>query len=93
MTSGQVRVYTTTFCGYCVMAKRLLKRESIPYTEINLDGDRAGRQELVKMSGGLRTVPQIFVGEAHVGGYDQLAKLHRRGELDPQLVEQGVQRA
>ncbi len=93
MTSGQVKVYTTTFCGYCVMAKRLLKGERIPYTEINLDGDHAGRQELVQMSGGLRTVPQIFVGDVHVGGYDQLAKLHRKGKLDPLLQEQGVQRA
>jgi glutaredoxin 3 len=90
--SSEVRLYTTSFCGFCVRAKQLLGREKIPYTEVNLDGDQAGRVELVQKSGGKRTVPQIFVGDVHVGGFDELARLHRRGGLDPLLVEQGIQR-
>jgi glutaredoxin 3 len=89
----EVRVYTTRFCGYCVAAKRLLAAESIPYREIRVDDDHEARMRLVQASGGVRTVPQVFVGEVHVGGYDDLARMHRSGTLEPLLEEQGITRA
>lgn len=87
---SQVTLYTTSMCPYCVRAKRLLERKGVPYVEFNLDGDWDGRQELVKRAGGSRTVPQIWVGEVHVGGFDDLNALDRRGQLDPLLEQQGI---
>lgn len=88
--AGQVTMYTTTFCPFCVRAKALLKRKGVPVTEINVDGDMQARQALVQKTGGLRTVPQIWVGTVHVGGYDELNALDRRGSLDPLLEAQGI---
>ncbi len=88
--AGQVTMYTTTFCPYCVRAKMLLQKKGVPVTEINLDGDWEGRQALVKKTGGQRTVPQIWVGTVHVGGFDDLHALDRKGGLDPLLIEQQV---
>ncbi len=88
--AGQVTMYTTTFCPYCVRAKALLKKKGVGVEEINLDGDWEGRQELVQKTGGMRTVPQIWVGTVHVGGFDDLNALDRGGKLDPLLAEQGV---
>jgi len=81
-----VRIYTTTYCGFCVRAKELLKTKGIPFDEIDVTGDDAAREKLVEMAGGLRTVPQIFIGDTHVGGYTDLAKLDREGKLDPMLA-------
>jgi glutaredoxin 3 len=78
-------VYTTNFCGFCVRAKNLLERRGVPYTEINIATDDAARIELVGRTG-LRTLPQIFIGETFVGGSDELAALDRSGGLMP-LVE------
>jgi len=80
-----VRIYTTDYCGYCVRAKQLLERKGVPFEEIDVTGDDEMRRKLVEMSGGQRTVPQIFIGDAHVGGYTDLAKLDREGELDRML--------
>jgi glutaredoxin 3 len=88
--AGHVTMYTTTFCPYCVRAKSLLSRKGVDVREINLDGDHQARQELVKKTGGRRTVPQIWVGTVHVGGFDELNALDRRGKLDPLLDAQGV---
>lgn len=82
-----VRVYTTNYCGYCEQAKALLRRKGVPFEEIDVTGDDEARRKLVEMSGGLRTVPQIFVGETHVGGYDRLSELDRSGELDRLLAD------
>jgi glutaredoxin 3 len=84
-----VQVYVTSWCGYCRQAKRLLKKRDVPYEEINLDGDQAGRTELVRRTG-QRTVPQIFIGSTHVGGSDDLHALDRAGRLEPLLVKEGV---
>ena len=92
LSDSEVLVFTSSFCGYCTAAKRLLAKEGVPFREVDLDGDPEARANLVKASGGKRTVPQIFVGKVHVGGYDDLARLHRRGGLDPLLEEQGVRR-
>ncbi|RKG89659.1 glutaredoxin 3 [Corallococcus terminator] len=80
-----VKIYTTTYCGFCVRAKDLLKRKGVDYTEVDVTGDDDARAKLVEMSGGQRTVPQIFIGETHVGGYSDLAELDRQKKLDPML--------
>lgn len=82
---AQVRVYSTGHCPYCVMAKRLLERKGAAYDEIRIDQDDQQRAEMMRLSG-RRTVPQIFVGDTHVGGFDDLSALDRAGELDPLLA-------
>ncbi|CAM4515993.1 glutaredoxin 3 [Corallococcus exiguus] len=80
-----VKIYTTTYCGFCVRAKDLLKRKGVAYEEVDVTGDDDARTKLVEMSGGQRTVPQIFIGDTHVGGYSDMAALDREGKLDPML--------
>ncbi len=80
-----VLVYSTRICPYCMMAKRLLSNKGVQYEEVLVDLDGNRRSEMLQRSGGRRTVPQIFVGERHVGGYDDLAALERAGQLDPLL--------
>ncbi|HCZ48562.1 MAG TPA: glutaredoxin 3 [Gammaproteobacteria bacterium] len=80
-----VTIYTGALCGYCAMAKRLLQDKGVAFTEIPVDMDPARRAEMEQRSG-RRTVPQIFVGEHHVGGYDDLAALERAGRLDALLA-------
>ena len=83
--SQPVTMYSTAFCGYCTRARALLERKGIAVNEIKVDEDPADRDTMIKRSGGRRTVPQIFIGERHVGGYDDLAALDRNGELDKLL--------
>jgi glutaredoxin 3 len=80
-----IQVYSTRICPYCLMAKRLLANKGAPYEEVLVDVDGTRRVEMTERSGGRRTVPQIFIGDRHVGGYDELAALERAGELDPLL--------
>jgi len=82
----KVVIYTTPFCSYCLMAKRLLARKGAAFLEIDVSGDYALREELVTKSGGRTTVPQIWIGETHVGGSDDLYALERDGKLDPLLA-------
>jgi len=77
-----VTMYSTAFCGYCTRARALLDRKGVSVNEIKVDEDPADRETMLKRSGGRRTVPQIFIGERHVGGYEDLAALDRSGELD-----------
>lgn len=86
MSAVPVVMYSTNFCGYCVRARSLLERKGAAVQEIKVDEDIRDRETMVKKSGGRRTVPQIFIGERHVGGYDDLAALDRSGELDQLLV-------
>jgi glutaredoxin 3 len=79
-----VTIYTRKFCGYCSAAKDLLARKGVAFTEIDATGDPAKRQEMMDRSGGF-TFPQIFIGEAHVGGCDDLYALERAGRLDALL--------
>jgi glutaredoxin 3 len=81
-----VEIYTTPFCGYCAMAKRLLDRKGIPYREIDVSNDPSLRQAMVQKANGRRTVPQIFIGTMHVGGSDDLHALDYAGKLDPLLA-------
>jgi len=80
-----VVVYTTNYCPYCFQAKDLLKRKQVPYTEIDVTDDDAAREQLVQRTH-RRTVPQIFIGETHVGGFDDLDALERAGKLDGLLA-------
>jgi glutaredoxin 3 len=79
-----VKIYTTPYCSYCVRAKRLLERKAIPFEEIDVAGDDEARIALAERTG-LRTVPQIFIGEEHVGGSDDLHALEAQGKLDALL--------
>lgn len=78
---SRVTMYTTSVCPFCMQAKRLLRELGIPYDEINVEDDPALRMAMVERAGGRRTVPQIFIDEAHVGGYVELQALADRGGL------------
>ena len=80
----RVVLYTTPICGYCAAAKRLLDARGVPYREIDVLMDPAMRAEMGARSG-RRTVPQIFIGDTHVGGFDDLNALEHSGELDALL--------
>jgi glutaredoxin 3 len=82
---ADVKVYTTTSCPYCVRAKTLLKSRAVPFEEVDVTGDDEKRAWLVKASGGMRTVPQIFVDGKPIGGSDELHALDRSGELEKLL--------
>ena len=79
-----VSMYTTRFCPYCVRARELLDSKQVAYTDIAVDGSPEKRQQMMARSGRY-TVPQIWIGERHVGGYDDLAVLERQGSLDKLL--------
>ena len=81
-----VRIYTTPICPYCARAKSLLKKKGADFEEIDVLMDNAARREMEDRSGGARTVPQIFIGDAHVGGCDDLHALEREGKLDALLA-------
>ena len=84
-TAPNVVMYSTAFCGFCQRARGLLERKGVDIQEIKVDEDAGEREKMLKRSGGRRTVPQIFIDERHVGGYDELAALDRTGELDKLL--------
>jgi glutaredoxin 3 len=79
-----VTIYTTPTCPYCIAAKALLRNKGVTFNEIGVEGDRAAASALAERTG-RRTVPQIFIGTTHVGGFDDLAALDGAGALDPLL--------
>jgi glutaredoxin 3 len=81
-----VRIYTTPICPYCVRAKSLLKKKGVEAREIDVFMDIQAREEMESQSGGARSVPQIFIGETHVGGCDELYALEKEGKLDSLLA-------
>jgi glutaredoxin 3 len=81
----EVIMYSTGWCPYCDRARGLLQRKAVAFTEIKVDEDPAQRDVMLKRSGGRRTVPQIFVGDRLVGGFDDLYALDKAGELDKLL--------
>lgn len=81
-----VTIYTTRFCPYCVSAKALLRKKSVEFVEIDVTGDPAGRRAMTARSAGRTTVPQIFIGERHIGGCDDIYDLDKSGSLDPLLA-------
>ncbi len=82
----KVRIYTTRICPYCLRAKALLKKKNVPYEEIDVSFDADLRERMTAQTGGARTVPQIFVGDTHVGGCDELYALDKSGKLDSLLA-------
>ena len=81
-------MYTTAVCPYCQMAERLLRSKGVEIEKVRVDLEPARRVEMMEKTG-RRTVPQIYIGETHVGGYDDLAALDRAGKLDP-LLDRGA---
>ncbi|AWI82267.1 glutaredoxin 3 [Alloyangia pacifica] len=81
-----IEIYTTPTCGFCVAAKRLLTQKGAEFTEINVAAAPERRAEMTQRANGGRTVPQIFVGDVHVGGCDELYAMERDGKLDPLLA-------
>jgi glutaredoxin 3 len=81
-----VEIYTTPTCPYCAMAKRLLQKKGVAYTEIDVSRDPGLRTAMTQRANGRQTVPQIFIGQTHVGGCDDLHDLDHAGKLDPLLA-------
>ncbi|MEO6690009.1 MAG: glutaredoxin 3 [Dokdonella sp.] len=77
----QIEIYTTAICPYCVAAKNFLEQRGWTYDEVRVDLDPARRDEMLKRSAGRRSVPQIFINDAHVGGFDDLVAADRAGRL------------
>jgi glutaredoxin 3 len=86
---AKVEVYTTSYCPYCTRAKSLLKSKGVAFEEIDVSSDSALREKMIELSGGRRTVPEIFINGKIIGGYDELRALEDGGELDPLLKEPG----
>ncbi|MDX1593318.1 MAG: glutaredoxin 3 [Gammaproteobacteria bacterium] len=84
MTAPGILLYTSELCGYCHRARRLLERKGVAYEEIRVDVDADRWREMTERSG-RDTVPQLFIGERHVGGFDDMVELDLDGELDPLL--------
>ena len=82
-----VDIYTSPLCGFCHSAKRLLSQKGVTFNEIDVLQDAQRKQEMIQRADGGRTVPQIFVGDTHVGGCDELYALDRAGKLDPLLAD------
>lgn len=80
----RIRMYGSEFCGYCMAARTLLKRKGLEYEEIPVAGDPALRRQMEEESGGY-TVPQIFIDDVPIGGFDELNALDKSGELDRML--------
>jgi glutaredoxin 3 len=83
---ADITIYTTMLCPYCYRAKSLLKQKGASYTEIDVGMDADKRQEMTERAHGRRTVPQIFIGDTHVGGCDDLFALEAAGKLDAMLA-------
>lgn len=85
----EITIYSTAVCPYCVAAKNFLKSKNQSWTEVRIDLDPVEREKMMALT--KRTsVPQIFVGDVHVGGYDDMMALHRAGKLEPLLAGQGA---
>ncbi|MFI3158486.1 MAG: glutaredoxin 3 [Methylococcaceae bacterium] len=82
---SEIQIYTTNICPYCMMAKRLLDKKGVSYTEINVDAKPGLREEMM-LKTKRRTVPQIYIGDFHVGGFDELYALDQQNKLDDLLT-------
>lgn len=81
-----ITIYTKQTCGYCHAAKSLLKKKNAEFSEVSVDGDADAQRKMAERAGGAWTVPQIFIGDAHVGGCDDLYALESAGKLDAMLA-------
>lgn len=84
-----IEIYTKSFCPYCWRAKMLLESKGVEFREISVDFGGADKEHMVQRANGRTTVPQIFIGDTHVGGCDDLMALERAGKLDP-LINEGA---
>ncbi|HTS91137.1 MAG TPA: glutaredoxin 3 [Stellaceae bacterium] len=82
---SRVEIYSTLFCPYCARAKSLLERKGVPYVNIDIIEDTSKRDEMLERAGGRTSVPQIFIDGEHIGGFDELYALDRKGKLDAKL--------
>ncbi|QDW67385.1 glutaredoxin 3 [Luteimonas granuli] len=87
--SPEITLYTSAVCAYCVAAKNFLRSKGLEWTEVRIDTDPEERARMVARAG-RTSVPQIFVGKVHVGGYDDMMALHRAGGFEPLLVGKGA---
>lgn len=87
---ARIEIYTLPLCPYCGWAKELLQKKNAAFKEIDVGGDATLRAEARERSSGRTTLPQIFIGETHVGGCDDLFALDAAGQLDPLLAKVGV---
>ena len=85
MSTPTIVMYSTQMCPYCDRARLLFQRKQVAIQEIKIDEHPEQRELMLQRSGGRRTVPQIFIGDRHIGGFDDLAALDRQGGLDPLL--------
>ncbi len=85
----EIVIYTTKICPYCIMTKRLLDRKEVKYTEINVDEKDGLREELIARTK-RRTVPQIYIGDLHVGGFEELYALEQQKKLDDLLADKEI---
>tara|TARA_R110000744_G_scaffold185921_1_gene305325 strand:- start:759 stop:1049 length:291 start_codon:yes stop_codon:yes gene_type:complete len=85
-TMKPVEIYTTPICGFCHRAKQLLNQKGVDFTEVDVMANPERKAEMMQRANGGRTVPQIFVGDMHVGGCDDLYALERLGKLDALLA-------
>jgi glutaredoxin 3 len=86
---AQAEIYTTAICPYCVAAKNFLKNRGCDYSEVRIDREPGKLDEMLKRSDGRRSVPQVFINGAHVGGYDELVAAERSGRLKELLERSG----
>ena len=82
---AKIEVYTTPYCPYCVAAKKLLNKKNVEFTEFDVSGDSVLRDEMIVRANGGHTVPQIFINDKLIGGFDDMAEMNALGELDPLL--------
>jgi glutaredoxin 3 len=82
----KVEIYTWRSCPFCIRAKQLLTKKGVNYTEYSIDGDEAARSKMAQRAHGRRSVPQIFIGDRHVGGCDDIYALDAQGKLDELLA-------
>ena len=83
---ANIKIYTSMWCPYCTMAKRLLKGKGADFEEIDITMNAHERSKMIDLAGGRTSVPQIFIGDTHVGGCDELHALDAQGKLDPMLA-------
>jgi glutaredoxin 3 len=82
---AHVTIYTKPYCPYCIRAVSLLEKKGVAFTEVEAAFDPEKRREMMQRAGGRATFPQIFVGDRHIGGCDEMVALDRAGKLDPLL--------
>lgn len=89
MSQAAIKIFSTRSCGYCTAAERLLQSKGVEYEIIKVDEDPEQHKLMREMTNGAQTVPQIFIGDLHVGGFDDLSSMNRTGQLDRIIADAG----